>query len=85
MKDKTSEITKKYIGDLTLEAFANNLGIGASRQLVWSWKKGIETPDTMTLFRVIASPDSTALAKTWAGEILAIYQAKTEDPIIEQS
>lgn len=85
MKDKTSEITKKYIGEQTLEAFGISLGIKASRQAVWNWKEGKESPDTMTLFRVIASPDSTALAKTWAGEILAVYQTKTEDPIIEKS
>lgn len=85
MKEKISVITKTYIGEQTLDGFAKSLGIGASKQLVWNWKEGKEAPDTMTLFRVIASPDSTALAKTWAGEILAIYQTKTEDPIIEQN
>jgi len=65
------EITKRYIGDKSIEEFAGTLGINTSRQLVWFWKEGTRTPSLDTLFRVRNSPHATDEAKAWASECLA--------------
>jgi len=60
------KITRKYIGDQTLDQFARSLGIKASRQMVWYWKEGKQEPSIMTLIRVIGSETATPEAKEWA-------------------
>ncbi len=66
------EITKKFIGDKTLETFANELGIQVSAAAVHHWKEGNRTPDYDTLREVINSPTATAEAKAWAAECMEV-------------
>ncbi|HSW63812.1 MAG TPA: hypothetical protein VLH56_10980 [Dissulfurispiraceae bacterium] len=78
MRDKLIEITRKHLEGRTLEKFAASLGIPSSKQQVWMWKSGKQAPDTLTLFRVIASPTAEAWARAWAGECLSVIQSDRE-------
>jgi hypothetical protein len=74
---ETAIITNRYLIDkrLRLREFADGLGLpNIKRQHVFNWKRGINSPEPMTLFRVIASPASKPWAKAWAGECLSILQ-----------
>ncbi len=66
------EITKKYIGDKTLDTFANDLGIQVTTSAISYWKNGNRTPDYDTLREVINSPTATAEAKAWAAECMEV-------------
>ncbi|OGT97594.1 MAG: hypothetical protein A2X80_09995 [Geobacteraceae bacterium GWB2_52_12] len=66
------EITKKYIGNKTLEAFASELGIQVSAAAVHHWKEGNRTPEYDTLREVINSPTATDEAKAWAAECMEV-------------
>ena len=74
MKSQIVDTTTKYLGEKTLQEFADALGIHASRQMVWHWKEGNQEPSPMTLFSILASPTAEGWAKAWAGECLAILQ-----------
>ncbi len=39
--------------NLTLEAFAETLGDGVSRQLVWQWENGAQVPSVPSLLRIV--------------------------------
>ena len=73
-KEIVSEITKKYIGEMTMEAFGDSLGINASKQNVNQWLKGKYPPSLETLYAVLFSSHATGQAKAWAGECLAVLQ-----------
>jgi len=75
IKSRISEITRRFLGEMTLEAFATSLGINANRQMVWNWKEGAQAPAVFTLFRVISSASSTPAAKAWAGECLSVFHS----------
>lgn len=69
-----AEITSRYLKErqLTLQAFADALGIGASRQMVFLWKEGKQRPMLETLFKVKQSEKAEPWAKLWAGECVAV-------------
>ena len=67
------DITRRYLEErqLTLQAFADGLGINASRQMVFMWKEGKQAPSLETLFKVSQSKTAADWAKQWAGECIA--------------
>ncbi len=69
-----ADITKRYLSEkqLSLQAFADGLGINASRQMVWHWKEGTQKPMLETLFKVTQSETAAPWAKQWAGECIAV-------------
>lgn len=75
MSETIPQITSRYLNGYTLEAFAESLGIGASKQSIQQWKDGVHEPSVMTLFRVIGSASSTHEAKEWARECINVLQA----------
>ena len=79
MKAQISNITKKHLGDQTMEGFGKALGIDASKQSVYQWLNSIATPAPLTLLSVIASRSSEPWAKVWAAECLSVLQQ--EGPI----
>lgn len=74
--EKIPEITIRYIGEKTLQEFADSLGINASRQSVHQWKTGKEEPSIMTLIKVIGSETATHEAKEWARECINALTAE---------
>jgi hypothetical protein len=76
---KIAEITKRYMGEKTLDEFAQDLGINVVRQNVHQWVHGIHMPATLTLFWVISSPTATPQAKAWAGECLSVIQVQPRE------
>lgn len=39
--------------NMTLEAFAETLGEGVSRQIVWQWENGVQVPSVPSLLRIV--------------------------------
>ena len=76
MPETIVEITNRYLSGKTLEEFAQELGIEASKQMVWYWKEGRQKPSAITLFRIQASPRAAEWAKQFAVECLAVLQAE---------
>jgi len=74
IKEEISAITKKHLGEQTLDGFGRALGIDASKQSVYQWLNSIYTPSPLTLLSVIASPASEPWAKIWAAECLSVLQ-----------
>lgn len=74
IKGKTAEITRRYLGEKTNEEFAQELGIEASRQMIWNWTQGLQSPSALTLLWVVSSPTSTAEARAWAEECLNVIK-----------
>jgi len=74
MDKSIKEITNQYLKDRTLQKFADELGINASRQMVYHWKEGKQEPSMMTLLSVLAEPSAEAWAKSWAGECFGVLQ-----------
>jgi hypothetical protein len=73
MFDEIAKITQKYIGEGSDAAFARSLGLPTfKRQHVFNWRRGKQTPDMMTLIKVMGSETATPEAKRWAGEVLSI-------------
>ncbi len=70
MTETIPQITTRYLSGKTLEAFADSLGIGATKQSVQQWQAGKHEPSIMTLFRVIGAPASTIEAREWARECI---------------
>lgn len=79
MKTKTAQITQRYLSNRSLAAFARGLGVPASRQLVYQWREGVQSPSYQTLFSVLASPHAKDWAHEWATEILALYQSSIKE------
>ena len=77
MEQTIPEITKRYLTDRTLEAFASELGIKAAKQNVSQWANGEHLPSMMTLLSVLASPTAEGWAKAWAGECSAVLVRQT--------
>lgn len=73
IKFGTKAITNQYLVGRTLDEFAADLGINASRQMVWMWKEGIQSPAYLTLAKVILSNSSASWAVQWAKECSAVY------------
>lgn len=72
MTQTIPEITNRYLAGKTLDAFAESLGIGATKQSVQQWKEGKHEPSIMTLIRVIGSETATLEAKEWARECINV-------------
>lgn len=66
LKANIKNITKEFLQGKTLTAFAKELGIPASRQLVFQWKMGHQAPSLETLMKVLGSLSATKTAKAWA-------------------
>ncbi|PKN85611.1 MAG: hypothetical protein CVU46_10600 [Chloroflexi bacterium HGW-Chloroflexi-8] len=74
MDQTIPELTKKYIGEKTLDVFADGLGVEIKKQSVSQWANGIHNPSMETLLSVLASPEAEGWAKSWAGECFAALQ-----------
>jgi len=75
MTETIPQITNRYMNGKTLEAFAESLGIGTTKQSIQQWKEGKHEPSIMTLYRVRGSETAAPEAKEWARECLAAITA----------
>ncbi len=75
-------ITQEYLRGHTLVSFASELGIDASRQLVFQWKSGNQLPSLETLIKIINSPKATPYAKAWAKRCYS-YILKSKGLVID--
>lgn len=88
MQETIPQITNRYMNGKTLEAFAESLGIGSTKQSVSQWVNDIHEPSKDTLLAVFRSEMSTQEAKGWAREcfhaLTGIWLEPTFDLEIER-
>ena len=70
-KQRHAEITSRYLAGKTL----NELGsqIDRTRQEVYMWKKGLQSPPAVMLLKVIQSATAVDWVLDWAAECLKVY------------
>ena len=87
IKQKTKVITQEFLRERTMTAFAKELGIDASPQMVFHWKTGKQAPSVETLIKVLRSPAATIEARKWARKcyvsILKFHGVVDVDQFIE--
>jgi len=71
IKQSHAIITSRYLAGRTLSDLGRQ--IGRTRQEVWMWKQGIQSPPAVMLLKIIQASAADAWVIDWAEECLRVY------------